>query len=56
MAAVVDDLLGSRHVRLVEFEERRAVENREKWCPLLEEDANQLIRLEPSRRLPNDGI
>jgi hypothetical protein len=55
MATVIYDILRTRHVRLVEFEEGRSVEDREERCPLLEKYADQLIRLESGRCSPDDG-
>jgi hypothetical protein len=55
MTAVIDNILRTRHVRLVEFEEGRSVEDGEERCPLLEKDADQLIGLESSRCFPDDG-
>ena len=56
MAAIIDNVLRSGHVRLVELEEGRAMQNGEEWCPLLEEDADQLVGFKSGRCLPDDGI
>ena len=56
MAAVIHNILRSRHVRLIELKEGRAMKNGEEWCPFLEKDADQLVGFESGGCLPDNGI
>lgn len=56
MAAVVYDVLGGGHVRLVELEEGGTMQNGEERCPLLEKDADQLVGFQSCWYLPDDGV
>lgn len=54
MATVVNDGFGGLHIFLIKLKERRPVQDREKWRPFLEEDANHLVRIESWRGFPCD--